>query len=97
MTCHTLLPKTDRTGERGYLKSFRDTACEACGATGTVVAAHFNMNRAGMKNPGVVAGLCHDCHAVADRRFNVSKVEAQRVWLRVLRKLLRERFEEFKR
>ena len=60
--------KEVRLRDRKYLNSFRDTACEACGADdGTIVAAHIragNEGGVGMKpSDDLVFGLCHSCHA----------------------------------
>jgi hypothetical protein len=77
----------------GYQKTFKDAECEACGAVGTTVGAHFNFEAGGMafREPGAVAGLCFACHNIADGRTNASKEERDKIWLRVLKNVLKAR------
>jgi len=85
-----------RENERKYLDTFRDTACESCGANdGTTVPAHCNLggDGVGWKQTGVVAGLCASCHSAAD---GAPIVERYKVWIRVLTRLLKARYEEWK-
>lgn len=78
----------------GYQKTFRDFPCESCGINDdTIVGAHFNMEGGGMgyRAPGVVAGLCKDCHDIADGRTNAPEKERWKIWGRVLAGILRNR------
>ena len=87
-----------RRSERRYMDTFRDTACEACGQNdGTVVPAHCNMGLGGMgyRAPGVIAGLCYRCHAIADGRTSEPYTERLKIWVRVAQKLMGDRFKEF--
>lgn len=80
--------------DKAYQKTFKDIPCEACGINdGTVVGAHFNFEGGGkgLKQSGVVAALCFDCHNIADGRTNVPEKERVKIWLRVLKTLLRDR------
>lgn len=81
----------DRKTERRLMDSYDGTACECCGAAdGTVVAAHYRKGNAGTgyRPPGIVAGLCFNCHEIADGRVPGDSAE---IWLRVLVKLLTDR------
>ena len=83
-----------RARDRKYLDSFRDTACEACGANdGTVVPAHMTIGwgrRSEKPHDYLVAGLCFACHGIAD---GGNWTERARLWLEVLRTLMRKRYE----
>jgi hypothetical protein len=89
-----LLPKSavmTPAEERAYMRTFRDTSCECCGAEdGTIVPAHLNLNRGGTgyRAKGIVAGLCHACHDIADGRVAGNRFE---IWARVAQTLMRDR------
>lgn len=81
-----------RTRSRPYLETFRDRPCEACGrADGTTVPAHLNIDCSG-KHDGATASLCHECHAIADGRTNAPLAECRKIWLRVARNMMLDRF-----
>ncbi len=78
-----------RERDPAYLRSFKDTACEACGVQdGTVVGAHYKVGWFGYgykSHDWMVIGLCAKCHR--DQEAN----PGAEWWMRVLlrwRKLL---------
>lgn len=82
------------------LASARDSACGACGSTGTTVAAHLNSvahgQGTGIKCPDYYhARLCLHCHALYDGRAGrLTKVEKYELWMRAYLKTVAAWFEE---
>ena len=97
----TLIRKSDRTRRKRnpYLDTYKDSACEACGVNdGTVVGAHFTFERfAWAMKPAdaLTAGLCVRCHDLVDGRTNATLDERRKIWLRVLKNRLPDRYEAF--
>ena len=93
LTGQTIRQREPREKDRKYLDSFRDTTCESCGAADeTVVGAHFSFGNfaRGMKaDDYFTAGLCFKCHAISDQG---SFKERTAIWLKVLKKLMRDRY-----
>ena len=81
-----------RVRDKKWLRSAKDKACEVCGSTDGVVAAHFNV--AGTVGTGIKAGddqtafLCQKHHQEADSSLN----RAEWWGLNICRKLLADRY-----
>ena len=93
LTGQTTRQREPREQDRAYLHSFRGTACESCGAIDeTVVGAHFSFSNfaRGMKaHDYLTAGLCRECHFLADH----GTLEARwKIWANVLKKLMHDRY-----
>lgn len=85
--------------DKAYSRTFRNTACEACGVNdGTVVGAHINMGKGGtaLKAWGAQVGLCAFHHDVIDRR--IQNKDAIRTWIleKLVQKLAMDRAGKWK-
>ncbi len=92
--------KIARIDDPAYRQSFAGSSCEACSLNnGSTVPAHFPFESFtyGKKvGDDQIVGLCFDCHNIADGRTNASMEERNKIWFRVLKKRLPDRYKAFK-